>query len=137
MSTDYIKGEAVKKIVIFGLVAAVIGLTAGCSVNDADVVNRNISTDADNFKIPRRITFINGITDNYLLTIEGYCSIDSGNPAQLTVTCAVAGGYNRSYLGRSDNVTWIAEQLEPAKVSANFYKVTFKPSVIIPNPELR
>jgi predicted small secreted protein len=48
-------------------------LLAGCS-NDADVVNRNISTDADNFKIPRRITFINGITDQYLLTIEGYCS---------------------------------------------------------------
>ena len=110
---------------------------AGCS-NDADVVNRNISTDADNFKIPRRITFINGITDQYLLTIEGYCSIDSSsNPGQLTVTCARDGGYTRDYLGRSDNVTWIAQQLDPAKVSPSYYKVTFKPSEIIPDPELR
>lgn len=116
---------------------AAAALLAGCST-DSDVVNRNISQDADNFKIPRRITFINGITDQYLLTIEGYCSIDSSsNPGQLTVTCAKDGGYTRDYLGRSDNVTWIAQQLDPAKVSASFYKVTFKPSVIIPDPELR
>lgn len=123
-------------ILLSGILLAIAAL-AGCST-DAEVVNRNISQDADNFKIPRRITFINGITDQYLLTIEGYCSIDSStNPGQLTVTCAKDGGYTRDYLGRSDNVTWIAQQLDPAKVSPNFYQVTFKPSVIVPNPELR
>ena len=116
--------------------AAVLVTLAGCTT-DADVVNKNISQDADNFKVPRRVTFINGITDKYLLTVEGYCSVDSGNPAQLTVTCAVNGGYIRDYLGKSDNVTWTVEQLNPAKVSPNFYKVTFKPETIIPDPELR
>jgi hypothetical protein len=115
--------------------SAVAGLT-GCST-DADVVDKNITQDAENFKVPRRVTFINGITDKYLLTIEGYCSLDSGNPAQLTVTCARDGGYIRNYLGKSDNVTWIVEQLNPAKVSASYYKVTFKPESIIPDPELR
>lgn len=120
------------------LTALALVLGVGACSNDADVVNRNISTDADNFKIPRRITFINGITDKYLLTIEGYCSLDSStNPGQLTVTCAKDGGYTRDYLGRSDNVTWIAQQLDPAKVSPNFYKVTFKPETIIPDVELR
>lgn len=122
---------------LIAVTLAAAALLTGCST-DSDVVNRNISQDADNFKIPRRITFINGITDQYLLTIEGYCSIDSSsNPGQLTVTCAKDGGYTRDYLGRSDNVTWIAQQLDPAKVSPSFYKVTFKPSVIIPDPELR
>lgn len=116
-------------------VALALGLSA-CST-DADVVNKNITQEAENFKVPRRIIFINGITDNYLLTVEGYCSVDSGNPAQLTVTCARDGGYIRNYLGRSDNVTWTVEQLNPAKVSPNYYKVTFKPSTIIPDPELR
>lgn len=37
----------------------------------------------------------------------------------------------------SDNVTWISEQLDPARVSPKFYQVTFKPTSIIPNPELR
>jgi hypothetical protein len=121
------------------LIAAVLAagaLLTGCST-DSDVVNENISKDADNFKIPRRITFINGITDQYLLTIEGYCSLDSSNPAQLTVTCARDGGYTRDYLGKSDNVTWVAQQLDPAKVSPSYYKVTFKPSALIPDPELR
>jgi len=115
--------------------AAVVGLSS-CTT-DADVVNKNISQDADNFKVPRRITFINGITDKYLLTVEGYCSVDSDNPAQLTITCARNGGYIRDYLGKSDNVTWTVEQLDPARVSANFYKVTFKPETIIPDVELR
>jgi len=118
------------------IMAAVGAALAGCST-DADVVNKNISQDADNFKVPRRVTFINGITDKYLLTVEGYCSVDSGNPAQLTVTCAKDGGYIRNYLGRSDNVTWTVEQLNPAKVSPNFYRVTFKPESLIPDPELR
>lgn len=115
--------------------ALIAGLSA-CST-DADVVNENITQEADNFKVPRRITFINGITDSYLLTVEGYCQVETGNPAALTVTCAREGGYIRNYLGRSDNVTWIIEQLNPAKVSPDFYQVTFKPSTIIPDPELR
>src|SRR6185369_8417333 len=109
--------------------AAAAGLAglAGCTTStDSDVVNRNISQDADNFKVPRRIVFINGITDKYLLTVEGYCSVDTGNPAALTVTCAKDGGYIRDYLGRSDNVTWTVEQLDAAKVSPNYYKITFK-----------
>lgn len=116
--------------------AALALLAAGCST-DSDVVNRNISQDADNFKVPRRIVFINGITDKYLLTVEGYCSVDTGNPAALTVTCAKNGGYIRDYLGRSDNVTWTVEQLDPAKVSPDFYKITFKPETVIPDVELR
>lgn len=126
--------KKIKTLAVAALIA--VPLLGACS-QDSDVVNKNISNDADNFKIPRRITFINGITDKYLLTIEGYCSLDSSNPAQLTVTCDTGQGYIRQYLGKSDNVTWIAEQLNPAKVSAKFYQLTFKPTEIIPDPVLR
>ena len=125
-----------KKLLACVVAGVALLVTAGCST-DADVVNKNISQDADNFKIPRRIVFINGITDKYLLEITGFCSVDSGNPAQLTVTCAKDGGYIRNYLGKGDNVTWTVEQLDPAKVSPNFYQYTFKPETIIPDIELR
>ena len=46
-------------------------------------------------------------------------------------------GYKRHLLGVSDNVTWFSEQLAANQVSTSFYKVTFKPSVIIPAIELR
>ena len=35
----------------------------------------NLSNDSDNFRVMRRVVFVNGITDKYLLSIEGLCSI--------------------------------------------------------------
>jgi hypothetical protein len=39
----------------------------------------------------------------------------------------------KHFLGLSDNVTFFAEQLEPAAVNTYRYRVIFKPSVIIPD----
>ncbi len=121
-----------KMAVLAGVaVAAGVGLTA-CAT-DADVASQNLSRDADNFKIDRRIVFYNGITDEYMLTIEGLCSIsDSGG--QLEVTCKTGPNeYRKHFLGLSDNVTYVAEQLEGADVSTDHYKVIFKPESIIPD----
>ena len=65
-------------------IAALTGLT-GC--DDASIASRNISQAADNFEINRRIVFYNGITDAYMLTIEGRCSLDLTTPKALKVTC--------------------------------------------------
>lgn len=114
-------------------VLAVAGaLLTGCA-SDADVVSENISKAADQFEIVRRVVFVNGITDKYLLSIEGRCNIsDDGN--QLEVVCKTAGGeYKKHFLGLSDNVTYFVEQLEPASVSADHYRVIFKPEVIVPD----
>lgn len=37
----------------------------------------------------------------------------------------------------SDNVTAFVEQIEPNKASSHFYRVTFKPSVIVPDIDVR
>jgi len=102
-------------------------------LSDADVVSENISEAADQFEIERRIVFFNGITDTYLLSIEGRCSItDEGN--QLEVVCKTAGDeYKKHFLGLSDNVSYFVEQLENANVDADHYRVIFKPEVIIPD----
>jgi hypothetical protein len=55
--------------VAFTALALAVGL-AGCS-NDAQVASRNLSQAADNFEINRRIVFYNGITNDYILVIEG------------------------------------------------------------------
>jgi hypothetical protein len=124
-------------VILFLSVFATMGLT-GCP-RDADVVSKNISTDADNFKILRRVVFYNGITDSYMLTIEGYCSLGNNDgPRELTVTCKTGeNAFKKHFLGLSDNVTFFVEQLESANVSASHYKVIFKPSVIIPDIEIR
>jgi hypothetical protein len=122
------------KYTALALVAA-IGL-AGCS-NDAQVASYNLSQAADNFKINRRIVFYNGITGEYMLTIEGLCSQEQTDK-KLAVTCKVSeGDYKKHFLGLSDNITYFSEQMDPAKVGTQHYRVTFKPSVILPSVELR
>lgn len=113
-------------------------LVAGCS-NDADVASRNLSQAADNFEINRRVIFVNGYTGDYMLVIEGLCALGAGTSAKsVTVTCKVGqGNYKKHVLGLSDMVTYFVEQLEPAKVGTSFYRVTFKPSVIIPDVNVR
>ena len=111
---------------------------AGCS-SDADVASRNTSKAADNFEIARRVVFYNGINGEYMLTIEGYCSLGNNDTnGRLSVTCKTGpGAYKKHFLGLSDNVTFFVEQLEAKNVSTSFYRVVFKPSVIIPDIEIR
>jgi hypothetical protein len=124
-----------KKIILAALACLVLTACA----NDATVVSYNISQDAQNFKIVRRIVFYNGITNDYILSVEGLCSIDdeAGNK-KIGVTCKVAeGNYKKHYLHISDNVTYFSEQMEAGNASTSRYKVTFKPSVIIPDIVVR
>lgn len=113
---------------------AAIAVLAGCNVSDADVASRNLSQSADNFEIPRRVVFYNGINGEYILTIEGMCALDASASPKIAITCKTgAGVYKKHYLGVSDNVTYFIEQLEPVAANVNRYKVIFKPSVIIPD----
>lgn len=119
-----------KKFVVLTL--CLIAIVA-CS--DADVASSNLSQAADMFEIDRRIVFYNGITDSYMFTIEGRCSIEVDElDGQLEVTCKLgANEYKKHFLGLSDNVTYFVEQLETADVSVYRYRVIFKPSVIVPD----
>ena len=101
------------------------------------VASRNLSKAADNFEVTRRIVFLNGIADTYLLVIEGLCAVvDQQN--QLEVTCKTGeSNYIKHYLGLSDNVTYFAEQTQGVEVSAYHYRVAFKPQTLIPDVDFR
>lgn len=117
-------------------IVALAALTA-CS-NDARVASHNLSQAADNFEINRRVVFYNGITSDYILTIEGLCSLDAGDGRKVSITCKVGQGvFKKHYLGVSDNVTYFIEQLEPQPVSTYRYRVVFKPSVIVPDVQAK
>jgi len=123
-----------KKIIVL-LTVVVSVYFSGCT--DASVASANLSKAADQFEIYRRVVFLNGITDTYILSVEGFCSIRDMN-GQLEVTVKLRNGtYLKHFLGLSDNVTYFAEQLDPKKVSSKRYTVIFKPSVIIPNVKVR
>lgn len=113
---------------------ALAALLAGCE-RPADVASYNLSRDADEFKIMRRVVFYNGITGGYMLTLEGLCSLGNRDESRkLSVTCMTGPGqYKKHFLGLSDNVTFFVEQVDPAGVSTYHYRVVFRPSTILPS----
>ena len=123
-----------KKILV--LCVLVVLLLTGCY--EADRASENLSRAADQFEITRRIVFYNGITGEYILVIEGLCSLGNYDPdGELTVTCKVGPtSYKKHFLGLSDNVTYFAEQIDSAEANAYRYRVIFSPSTLIPDLEI-
>lgn len=118
------------KMLMLAFIAGFGFMFTGCS-DDAYIASANLSKAADNFEITRRIVFYNGITGEYMLSIEGKCSQEHVNE-KFTVTCKTGNNeYKKHFLGLSDNVTYFSEQMEAANVSVYHYRVTFKPQSII------
>lgn len=87
------EGTKLKRTKLMTVLLGIALLLTACT--DADIASSNISKAADNFEIPRRIVFYNGITDKYMLTVEGRCSLGNADnrDQQLTVTCKVGDNY--------------------------------------------
>lgn len=127
-----------KKLITATAIAslAVFGLT-GCATQ-ADGVSYNLSQEAEKFQVLRRIVFFNGITDKYLLELQGYCAVDTGDNSALAgaleVTCMTGPNkYKKNYLGLSNNVSYFVEQVESKNVDAYHYQVNFHPEVVVPD----
>lgn len=117
-----------------------VGLSA-CSDTDATVVNENLDTAAENFEINRRITVVNGITDQFLLTAEGRCDV-LPKDGRIMLTCKVADGdgpdaYKRHQVYGGDNSIVVVEQIEAVNASAYHYRVVWKPQVVVPDVDFR
>lgn len=122
-----------KKIIVGLILIVSMGfLFVGCNT-DAAVASQNLSKAADQFEIYRRVVFYNGITDEYILLVEGYSSVEFYSDKFVVTVKTGPGQYLKHYLGRADNVFPFVEQLDPATVSDKQYRVVFKPSTIIPD----
>jgi hypothetical protein len=118
------------------LASAIVMLTAASSCEPAaDVASRNLSTAADNFEVPRRISVVNGITDNISMVMEGYCSLgNSDKPGRVSITCKTGPNqYVKNFLDKSDNVYILTEQLGSVNASEFHYRTVFRPQSLIPD----
>lgn len=127
-----------KKLILSALIAvvAMTGLS-GCDINDADVVSKNLSTDAANFKVNRRIVFTNLRTGDFLLSIEGLCAREN-TTTEIQITCQTGPNeFKKHFMGLTTEVAYFIEQTDSVPSNKYHYNVTFKPSVIVPTIELR
>lgn len=121
-----------RKIYLVIMVLALCALT-GCST-DAETVTYNIKQEAEQFKVIRRVVFMNNITGEYLFEAEGNCSVETNNAAKrLELTCKTGEDkYKVHYFGLSDNTSYIVEQMEWQEANKYKYKIVFKPESIVP-----
>lgn len=121
-----------KKILV--LIGLTIILLTGCT--SADTVSYNISRESDEFKVKRRITFVNLRTGDYLFTMTGKCSIQGGSSdlnSELEVVCRIGEDkYQKHMLYLAEETTYVVEQLEDFDVSRYDYEFIFRPEAIIP-----
>ena len=118
------------------LALAAAAVLTGCT-SEADTANENLTKAAENFEVPRRITAINGITDNVLFVVEGFCSYETPDNGTFEAICKNPdGSVERTTLYLSDNVTFVSTQIGGTKVDLFRPRVIFRPETIIPDFDL-
>ncbi len=119
-------------------IAATVLVLQACS-RESEVASQNVSLAAHNFEVKRRAVFYNGITGDYILTIEGLLSVKESNTQKRLEVVVKTGpkSYKKHYLGLSDNVTYFVEQIEPVAADPFHYRVIFRPTTIVPDIEVQ
>lgn len=122
-----------KKIVLSMLAVASLGLLAGCQ-SEADKVSYNLSLEADNFNDVRQVTVINCLQGDVLFQMTGKMSITadtSDNQLEIIVEDE-EGNYKKHFIGLSDNVTYVVEDITSENVDKYKYTLNFNPNMWIP-----
>ena len=122
-----------KKFISIVLMVLMIGCLGGCST-EADRVSYNISQEADNFNTVRQITIINCLQGDVVFQMTGKMSIKADvadNQLEVTVEDEY-GRYKKHFIGLSDNVTYVVEDITDGDVSKYKYTLNFNPKMWIP-----
>ena len=125
-----------KKILAFGVALSVMLGMAGCST--AHTVNHNLSKDANEFNIYRRITVTNARTDTVMLQAEGYMALGNNSSNELVVTIKTGDDqYYKDYIYLNDWTCYVMEQTEPKGIDKYHYELVFYPERLIPDIEIK
>jgi hypothetical protein len=122
--------KRIAKILAVGIIAAGALTLAGCS--QADVASRNLSQDADSFKIHRDIIFHDDLTDTNIARVTGLCSLGNDDTLpERTVTCKIGKDtYVKEIFDMGDNTSVSSIQTEASKTDPFAYEIIFKPTGI-------
>lgn len=125
-----------KNKIVVSLLSVVLLLTialTGCST-EADRVSYNLSQQADNFNDIRQVTVINCLQGDVLFQMTGKMSITADTEDnQLEIVVEDENGeYKKHFIGLSDNVTYVVEDVTSKDVNQYKYTLNFNPEMWLP-----
>ena len=110
-------------ITVFGIM--------GCT--EAQRVSRNVSQQADNFNVQRRVTVINTRTDKPELEIIGNLSVQNDGTGDVDLIVEVAPNvFKKHFVHLNEWTIYVVEDISGAYVDKYHYEVNFLPEMIIP-----
>lgn len=114
-------------IAIITILTIVTGIFTGCT--EANRVSHNLSKEAENFNVIRRLTVMNARSDNVMLEIEAAFSIEVDSvDNQLEVTCEVDDNkYKKHFIGLNEWTLYVVEDVSGADVDKYHYVVNYLP----------
>lgn len=123
----------IKNWKLFAVAVATISVLVGCS-DQADVIRHNLSEEADNFNVVRKVTVLNAITNDVMFEMSGRMSIvadTTDNQLEILVETADEE-YQKHIVGLSDNVSYVVQDVKTKDVSAYDYTINFNPKMWLP-----
>ena len=114
------------------LLLLVVVLLSGCG-RQADRVAYNVSKEADNFNVTRRLAVINARSDEPIFELIGNFSLKNNTKNELEIICEVGQGvYKKHFVYLNQWTLYVVEDVSGAYVSKYHYEVNFLPEMIQP-----
>jgi len=120
-----------KKFLIL-LIAAILLVALTSCARQADRVSHNVSQEADNFNVIRRLTVLNARTDKALFELTAAFSFTLEGNRIIAICETGPGQYKKHSVGLNDWTLWVIEDVSGASVNKYHYEVNFLPEMIIP-----
>lgn len=121
-----------KELIPVLIIVAVLGLGAvGC--RESNRVSHNISKEADNFNVTRRLVVINARTDKPLFELVGNFALSNNDENELEVVCQTGKNeFKKHYIYLNEYTIYTVEDISGANVNKYKYEVNFLPEAIQP-----
>ncbi len=121
-----------KKIIPVLAIVAILGLSVvGC--RESERVSYNISQEADNFNVTRRLVVINARTDKPLFELVGNFALSNNDENELEVVCQTGKNeFKKHYIYLNEYTIYTVEDIGGANVNKYKYEVNFLPETIQP-----
>lgn len=117
-----------RKMLLLVLSGMCFGLTGCGGGTEVNRVSYNISKEADNFNVTRRITVVNVRTDNVLFEMIGTFSLKNNDSHELEVICEVGDGiYKKHFIYLNEWTTYVIEDVSGADVDKYHYELNILP----------
>lgn len=119
-----------KKAILVVCLILIAMILSGCT--EAYKVSQNVSKEADNFNVTRRVTVFNTRTDKMLLEIIGNLSVLKSND-DIDIIVEVGDGiYKKHFVSLNQWTTYVVEDISGAFVDKYHYEINFLPEMIVP-----